>query len=632
MFDIRENDRLNPARTRGLGVWMVVALCVCQACVLPSGSLRANATKSSAGSTGGGADMGGGNANSGSAGASDAAGRDADGGGGVGGQSPMPHAGAGGAGGSHETGGTDGGVGTVTSGAGGAAGVGGASGSRETGGTEAGVGMLTSGAGGAAGVGGASGSRETGGADGGVGMLTSGAGGAAGVGGSASSACDVNNGGCEQQCRVASEKVSCACNVGAYLAANGKSCRQWREIAVIGKGDHGRASAPSVAMDAHGGAVVVWQQSDGTHTQVLSSQFAQAHWSSAVSIDVGTDGDSSRPHVVVDANGNAAATWDHTNQAKYQVLANHSQQSTWGTAVTLLDVAVDSSQQYAPKIVGNSQGQALVAWGFTSAGVSGSLWLGQAWSAVSALGLAPAMSSEGLTEFDVAMGPTGSGAAVWRQTDTKNVSRLWIRRSNGTSWSAAQQVASGAATDPMLGVGCVDDGLGNLIVAWQQNSAPQPTLWANRLTTSWGTPAKVQGLSADGYFADRNLVSDTNGHAVLIWTQDDAMRAGIWTSRFDATTGWTAPTYLATDYAGSGAIAAEPNGTAVALWTTGTSNEQYLWANRYVPDAGWGQEVAIDRTGRASEPQVALDSDGNAIAVWTQTNGDRYDVVATHFD
>lgn len=41
---------------------------------------------------------------------------------------------------------------------------------------------------------------------------------------------------------------------------------------------------------------------------------------------------------------------------------------------------------------------------------------------------------------------------------------------------------------------------------------------------------------------------------------------------------------------------------------------------RHVPGLGWGSAVTIDRSGDSGiiDPRLAIDGDGNAVAVWTQ--------------
>jgi len=51
-------------------------------------------------------------------------------------------------------------------------------------------------------------------------------------------------------------------------------------------------------------------------------------------------------------------------------------------------------------------------------------------------------------------------------------------------------------------------------------------------------------------------------------------------------------------------------------------------------DGDWGTAALIetDNVGSTYRPQIAFDSSGNAIAVWSQSDGTRYNIYANRFD
>lgn len=51
-------------------------------------------------------------------------------------------------------------------------------------------------------------------------------------------------------------------------------------------------------------------------------------------------------------------------------------------------------------------------------------------------------------------------------------------------------------------------------------------------------------------------------------------------------------------------------------------------------DGAWGvaELIETDNTGDAYYPQIAVDANGNALAVWQQSHGTRYNISAKHFD
>jgi len=80
-------------------------------------------------------------------------------------------------------------------------------------------------------------------------------------------------------------------------------------------------------------------------------------------------------------------------------------------------------------------------------------------------------------------------------------------------------------------------------------------------------------------------------------------------------------------------IAIDANGNAVAVWSQYDGTRLNIWANRYVAGTGWGTAALIetDNAGAAVLPRVAMDANGNAIAVWVQFDGTRNNVWANRY-
>jgi len=80
-------------------------------------------------------------------------------------------------------------------------------------------------------------------------------------------------------------------------------------------------------------------------------------------------------------------------------------------------------------------------------------------------------------------------------------------------------------------------------------------------------------------------------------------------------------------------VAISPHGDAIAVWEQTDGTRYNIYANRYVPGTGWGTGVLIETgSGDAHNPQVAMDSTGNAWAVWEQTDGLRFNIYGNRYD
>jgi hypothetical protein len=152
----------------------------------------------------------------------------------------------------------------------------------------------------------------------------------------------------------------------------------------------------------------------------------------------------------------------------------------------------------------------------------------------------------------------------------------------------------------------------------------------------WGEPVLIEISNAGGAFSPQVAV-DPNGNAVAVWRQSDGTRANIWANRFTPSAGWGVAERIETDDAGDARnpqVAVDPNGNAVAVWHQSDGTRRNIWANRFTPSAGWGvaERIETDDAGNASLPQVALDPNGNAVAVWEQSDGTRNNIWANRFE
>ena len=91
----------------------------------------------------------------------------------------------------------------------------------------------------------------------------------------------------------------------------------------------------------------------------------------------------------------------------------------------------------------------------------------------------------------------------------------------------------------------------------------------------------------------------------------------------EATKSWGTAGLIETDNAGDAQwpqVAMDASGNAVAVWHQSDGTRYNIWANRYTASThSWGTAALIetDNAGDAQFPEVAIDASGNAVAVWT---------------
>lgn len=99
---------------------------------------------------------------------------------------------------------------------------------------------------------------------------------------------------------------------------------------------------------------------------------------------------------------------------------------------------------------------------------------------------------------------------------------------------------------------------------------------------------------------------------------------------------WGTAALIETDNAGDAfvpQIAFDASGQALAVWGQSNGTRINIWTNRYTAGSGWGTAALIEtnNAGDANEPQLALGANGNALAVWYQSDGTRTNVWSNRF-
>jgi len=252
---------------------------------------------------------------------------------------------------------------------------------------------------------------------------------------------------------------------------------------------------------------------------------------------------------------------------------------------------------------------------------------------------------------DVAMDPDGNAIAVWIELPVSIASGgeedIWSNRYSaelgewGIPEPIAEDVPGPAALHPRVAV----DGEGNAVVVWNQSNGTRLDIWSNRYTPGggWGNPEPIENDDT-GNARRPEVAVDTNGNAVAVWYQSDGTRLGIWANRYTPGGAWGNAEVIEDNAAGdalSPQVAVDPDGNAVAVWQQydgdrdSPETRSNIGSNRYVPGVGWGTDLPLenDNAGDAERPHVAVDASGNAVAVWQQSDATRrFDIWSARYD
>jgi hypothetical protein len=206
----------------------------------------------------------------------------------------------------------------------------------------------------------------------------------------------------------------------------------WSVPALIETDDTGNATLPAVAADGGGNAYAVWQQHDGTRTNIVANRYLAGNgWGTAAPLEQ-APATAEFPHVAAGADGAALAVW------------------TQGAMIYGARFAADAWGQ--PSIAGAGTGRVRVAmhWDGSATAVwtnGNDIMANRHTGAWETAGAIDSLSAPSLQAFALTM-PDGSAVAVWSQ-----LGDLWQARYTAAGgWGAALRIenAGGSAQDPSI--------------------------------------------------------------------------------------------------------------------------------------------------------------------------------------
>jgi hypothetical protein len=317
-----------------------------------------------------------------------------------------------------------------------------------------------------------------------------------------------------------------------------------------------------------------------------SQQPTTKSWGTAELIETDDSGDADSPQIAMDADGNAIAVWRQSDGVRYNIWANRFDGSNWGTA-ELIETD-DSGDADSPQI---------------------------------------------------AMIADGNAIAVWRQSSDASQKSVWAKRFDGSAWGTAELISTETG-NPSNGPQIAMNDNGSAIAVLFNSIVFK--IWTNRFDGSaWGSAEQIQTEEGIALPNNPQVAVDADGIAIAVYGLDVAYHTNIWANRFDGSV-WGASELIQTDnsgYAYHPKIAMNRNGNAIAVWYQNKEWQYHtfsyfnIWANRF-DGSTWGTAELIENEQRGDglDPQIAMDEDGNAIAVWYQSDGIINSIMANRFD
>lgn len=325
------------------------------------------------------------------------------------------------------------------------------------------------------------------------------------------------------------------------------------------------------------------------------------------------------PQIAVDGRGNVVAVWIQVTDgsSKPQVYAaRRPVGGVWSAPVALSGAGRTA---YEARLAVNPRGDAVAVWSTGSEGSydrveSAHMPAGGIWSR-------PVTLSDPLEDSNharAAIDATGNAVAVWTRYDADGGGLEWVQTASRPVdglWSSVVTLSDQPALDPHV----VFDGQGSALAIWtgydgRIESADRPAGGA------WSTPVTV---SEPGHAFWPRVALDGLGNAVAVWVQDHNGDERVHTADRPVRGVWSTPVPLSRTgrSAHQPRVAVNPRGDAVVVWRElpiGQEVDNVQAADRPL-GAAWGTPVTLSSAGReAWNPDVVIDRQGTAIAVWAQ--------------
>jgi PKD domain len=295
------------------------------------------------------------------------------------------------------------------------------------------------------------------------------------------------------------------------------------------------ASSPQVAVDAQGDAIVVWARENGSGNGVIESTgkpHGSETWQTPVALS-GEEGLIGSPHVALDAAGDAVAVWkDWESRFRIEAATRPSSSGVWRAPVILSAPGENAS---GPKIAVDPEGEAIAVWDKggvveTADQPAGS----EAWQAPVAL--LPA--GQTATEPEIAIDGSGNAVAVWEGSSNGVEEEIEssVRPSGSGTWQPPALVSSGKISPEKVGEfpELAVNAEGAAVAAWDQWIGNEFIVEGSTKPAASGVWQGPVALSATGQSSFIPWIAiDPWGNAVAAW-QVQSPTLGVGAAGYDA--------------------------------------------------------------------------------------------------
>ncbi|MCU0799876.1 MAG: hypothetical protein MUC62_09445 [Candidatus Thermoplasmatota archaeon] len=147
--------------------------------------------------------------------------------------------------------------------------------------------------------------------------------------------------------------------------------------------------------------------------------------------------------------------------------------------------------------------------------------------------------------------------------------------------------------------------------------------------SGWGAPELIE-TENEGNAVEPRIDMDDEGNVMAVWLQHDGVRDNILANRYSKEDGWGIPQLIerTNEDVDDPHVGMDRYGNAIAIWKQYDGARYNVWSNRYTYGTGWGQPelVETNNAGTVYVPYIDIGRSGIAIVVWCLLEGTGYRV------
>ncbi len=241
----------------------------------------------------------------------------------------------------------------------------------------------------------------------------------------------------------------------------------------------------------------------------------------------------------------------------------------------------------------------------------------------------PVVISDSISDQpNIAVDLSGNAVAVWQGFDGNNYVIQSSKLPYSGNWSQITTLSS--AGQDAQGCRVAIDSSGNAVSSWsrfdgnysiiQSASLPYNSSWSQSVNVS------LSGANAEAPELAMDYIGSV-GNAVLVWHRYNGSNFIVQGSQLESGGSWSTPDNLSAS--GQDAfipeVAVDSNGNAITIFSRYNTSEFTSCTVSLLHGQNWSSSSTLSNPSQpANGPQVALDPSGNAVAVWSEFNGTNY--------